>query len=41
MIDAVPAMITYLDHDERYLFCNRPYLEMLSNGSIDAPTARC
>ena len=29
MIDAVPAMITYLDTAERFLFCNRPYLEML------------
>lgn len=29
MIDAVPAMITYLDTEERYLFCNRPYLDLL------------
>ena len=35
MIDAVPAMITYLDHEERYLFCNRPYLEMLGKPSGD------
>lgn len=33
MIDAVPAMITYLDTQERYLFCNRPYLEMLGKSS--------
>jgi diguanylate cyclase (GGDEF)-like protein/PAS domain S-box-containing protein len=35
MIDAVPAMITYLDRDERYLFCNRPYLEMLAKPGGD------
>ena len=29
MIDAVPAMITYLDTEERFLFCNKPYLQML------------
>lgn len=29
MIDAVPAMITYLDTKERYLFCNQPYMDML------------
>lgn len=29
MIDAVPAMITYLDTQERYLFCNQPYMDML------------
>ena len=29
MIDAVPAMITYLDTTERYLFCNQPYLDLL------------
>ena len=33
MIDAVPAMITYLDTAERFLFCNRPYLEMLGRGA--------
>jgi diguanylate cyclase (GGDEF)-like protein/PAS domain S-box-containing protein len=33
MIDAVPAMITYLDTEERYLFCNRPYLEMLGKSA--------
>jgi diguanylate cyclase (GGDEF)-like protein/PAS domain S-box-containing protein len=29
MIDAVPAMITYIDTGERYLFSNRPYMQML------------
>lgn len=33
MIDAVPAMITYLDPQERYLFCNRPYMNMLGLSS--------
>jgi diguanylate cyclase (GGDEF)-like protein/PAS domain S-box-containing protein len=29
MIDAVPAMLTYLDTNERYLFSNRSYMEMM------------
>lgn len=29
MMDAVPAMITYLDMQERYLFCNKPYMDLL------------
>ncbi|RQP26072.1 sensor domain-containing diguanylate cyclase [Piscinibacter terrae] len=29
MIDAVPAMITYIDTSERYLFSNLPYMRML------------
>ena len=29
MIDAVPAMITYIDTGERYLFSNLPYMQML------------
>lgn len=29
MIDAVPAMITYLDTRQRFLFCNAPCLDML------------
>ena len=33
MIDAVPAMITYLDTEGRYLFCNRPYLELLGKSA--------
>ena len=35
MIDAVPAMITYLDTQERFLFCNRPYLDMLGKQAED------
>ena len=35
MIDGVPAMITYLDNEERYLFCNRPYLQMLGKRPDD------
>lgn len=29
MIDAVPAMLTYMDTEQRLLFCNKPYLELL------------
>jgi len=29
MIDAVPAMLTYLDTQQRFLFCNKSYLELL------------
>ena len=35
MIDAVPAMITYLDTQERFLFCNRSYLDMLGKPAED------
>ena len=35
MIDAVPAMITYLDPQERFLFCNKPYLALLGRPAED------
>src|ERR1700743_1211910 len=33
MIDAVPAMLTYLDTAERFMFCNRPSLDMLGRSA--------
>ena len=35
MIDAVPAMITYLDPQERFLFCNKSYLDLLGKSADD------
>lgn len=35
LIDAVPAMLTYVDRRGRYQFCNRPYSELFSQASGD------